>query len=175
VADVIARAHCNLDKIGLEAERTARIKQQSADIVNELKEAFRTKFYADDKPAKVEPAGRRGRQELQGVTRTPRPCRSLWQRWRSSSRTPAGNITPAVVAPKKHKPGDPLRKQWRLAWDLRQAKRLIRSYALPTPTIAELEQRSGGANEVLLTSRATWCRASTSSCFSATAGTSKSC
>jgi hypothetical protein len=43
-----------------------------------------------------------------------------------------------VVAPKKHKQGE-----WRLAWDLRQAnRRLIRSYAWPAPTIAELaEQR----------------------------------
>ncbi len=55
VADVVARAHSNIDKFGLEAGRTARLKQQAADIVNGLKEAFRMKFYAEDKPAKVEP------------------------------------------------------------------------------------------------------------------------
>jgi hypothetical protein len=38
-----------------QSARLARLKQQSADIVNELKEAFRTQFYADDQPAKVEP------------------------------------------------------------------------------------------------------------------------
>jgi hypothetical protein len=55
VADVIARAHANIDKSGLEAERTDRLKKQAADIVNELEGAFRTKFYGDEKPAKVEP------------------------------------------------------------------------------------------------------------------------
>jgi hypothetical protein len=46
VADVVARAHGNVDKVGFEAGRTARLKQQASDIVNGLKEASRTKSYA---------------------------------------------------------------------------------------------------------------------------------
>ncbi len=65
----------------------------------------------------------------------------------------AGNITdrftafaqaPAFVAPKKHKQGDPLRKQWRLAWDLRQANRQIRSYAWPGPRSRSSSSVSAG-------------------------------
>ncbi len=165
VADVIARAHSNIDKLGLEAERTARLKQQSADIVNELKEAFLTKFYADDKPAKVEPwlkplldgaAAKSFKAHPRRYTKTMSKFMAEMEVELENANIlePAGNITdrftafaqaPAVVAPTKHKQGDPLRKQWRLAWDLRQANRLIRSYAWPAPTIAELEQPFGGA------------------------------
>ncbi len=52
VADVVARANGNIDKFGLQAGRTARLKQQAADIINELK-GVPHQLYPDDQPAKV--------------------------------------------------------------------------------------------------------------------------
>jgi hypothetical protein len=167
--DVVTRAWAAIDKFKMGEDRKAKLRQFAADIVTECKGAFRTKFYRSDKPAKVEPwleplvAGaaavdHKARPRRYSATMSKFMAEMQVELCDAGILEHAGNITdritdrftafaqaPAVVAPKKHKPGAPLRKQWRLAWDLRQANRLLRSFPWPAPTIASLEQRFGGA------------------------------